>query len=100
MILCGQLFHGEHRHALDEIHTPETLRRQCSLGGATRGAVNLSLHPVHFRGMAYLAAYRGSEAAAEFQKILDHHRIVWNSPGRFRALVPQDRANCPRRKFG
>jgi hypothetical protein len=32
------------------------------------------------RGEAYLAAHHGSEAAAEFQKILDHRGIVLNSP--------------------
>jgi len=38
------------------------------------------VYPVYVRGLAYLAAHQGSEAAAEFQKILDHRRIVWNSP--------------------
>lgn len=32
------------------------------------------------RGEAYLAAHQGNEAAAEFQKILDHRGIVINSP--------------------
>jgi eukaryotic-like serine/threonine-protein kinase len=38
------------------------------------------LYPVFVRGEAYLAAHQGSQAAAEFQKILDHRGIVWNSP--------------------
>jgi pentatricopeptide repeat protein len=38
------------------------------------------LYPVLIRGEAYLAAHQGSEAAAEFQKILDHRGIVGNSP--------------------
>jgi eukaryotic-like serine/threonine-protein kinase len=38
------------------------------------------LYPVFIRGEAYLAAHQGSNAAAEFQKILDHRGIVWNSP--------------------
>jgi hypothetical protein len=46
----------------------------------TSGAVNLSLHAVYVRGVAYLSAHRGSEGAAELQKILDHPGIVWNSP--------------------
>ena len=29
---------------------------------------------------AYLAAHKGSEAAAEFQKILDHRGLVLNQP--------------------
>jgi tetratricopeptide (TPR) repeat protein len=32
------------------------------------------------RGESYLAAYQGREAAAEFQKILDHRGIVLNEP--------------------
>jgi tetratricopeptide (TPR) repeat protein len=38
------------------------------------------LYPVFVRGEAYLAAHRGNEAAAEFQKILDHRGIVVNDP--------------------
>ena len=36
------------------------------------------LYPTYIRGQAYLAAGQGKEAAAEFQKILDHSGIVWN----------------------
>ena len=40
---------------------------------------NLScLYHTYIRGEAYLAAGEGKEAAAEFQKILDHSGIVWN----------------------
>jgi eukaryotic-like serine/threonine-protein kinase len=40
---------------------------------------NLScLYPTYLRGEAYLVARQGREAAAEFQKILDHSGIVWN----------------------
>jgi eukaryotic-like serine/threonine-protein kinase len=39
-----------------------------------------SLYPVYVRGEAYLAAHQGSEAAVEFQKILDHRGIVLNDP--------------------
>jgi len=38
------------------------------------------LYPVFVRGDAYLSAHQGSQAAAEFQKILDHRGIVVNSP--------------------
>ena len=40
----------------------------------------LSLYAVYVRGEAYLAAHRGSDASAEFQKILDHRSIVLNEP--------------------
>jgi len=39
-----------------------------------------NLYPVYVRGEAYLAAHQGSEAAAEFRKILDHRGIVLNEP--------------------
>jgi eukaryotic-like serine/threonine-protein kinase len=39
-----------------------------------------SLGPAYVRGEAYLAARKGNEAAAEFQKILDHRGIVLNAP--------------------
>jgi eukaryotic-like serine/threonine-protein kinase len=39
-----------------------------------------NLYPVYVRGEAYLAAHQGSEAEAEFQKILDHRGIVLNEP--------------------
>jgi tetratricopeptide (TPR) repeat protein len=39
-----------------------------------------ALYPVYVRGEAYLAARQGAEAAAEFQKILDHRGIVASDP--------------------
>ncbi len=36
------------------------------------------LYPTYIRGQAYLTAKQGKEAAAEFQKIIDHSGIVWN----------------------
>ena len=36
------------------------------------------LYPTYIRGQAYLSAGQGKEAAAEFQKILDHSGMVWN----------------------
>jgi Tfp pilus assembly protein PilF len=38
------------------------------------------MYPVFVRGEAYLSARQGSEAATEFQKILDHSGIVVNQP--------------------
>jgi eukaryotic-like serine/threonine-protein kinase len=38
------------------------------------------LFPAYLRGEVYIAAHSGSEAAAEFQKILDHRGIVGNDP--------------------
>jgi serine/threonine protein kinase/tetratricopeptide (TPR) repeat protein len=38
------------------------------------------LYPIYARGMAYLAARQPTEAAAEFQRILDHRSIVLVDP--------------------
>jgi tetratricopeptide (TPR) repeat protein len=47
--------------------------------GQIQFVLNIScLYPTYIRGQAYLAANQGKEAAAEFQKILDHTGIVWN----------------------
>jgi predicted Zn-dependent protease len=47
--------------------------------GAPRSAFG-ALYPIYVRGEAYLAAHQGSEAATEFQKILDHRGIVVSDP--------------------
>jgi eukaryotic-like serine/threonine-protein kinase len=47
--------------------------------GAIRFVSNIScLYHTYIRGEAYLGAGQGTQAAAEFQKILDHSGIVWN----------------------
>jgi len=43
--------------------------------GAAQG-----LFPIYIRGLAYLQAKRGAEAAAEFQKIADHRGIAPTAP--------------------
>ena len=68
-----------------------------------------TLYPVYVRGVAYLAARRGREAAAEFQKILDHRGIVLSDPigalaqmqlGRAYALAGEnDKAHTAYRDF-
>jgi uncharacterized protein YfaS (alpha-2-macroglobulin family) len=39
-----------------------------------------NLYSAYVRGLAYLAAHHGAEAAAEFQKILDHRGLVLCDP--------------------
>ena len=39
-----------------------------------------ALYPVFMRGNAYLAAGRGVEATAEFQRVLDHRGVVGSDP--------------------
>ncbi|MGA7918052.1 MAG: protein kinase, partial [Candidatus Acidiferrales bacterium] len=61
----------------------ETLRAALpyELGRTTYSSYGwTAMYPVFVRGEAYLALHQGSEAAAEFQKILDHRGIVLNEP--------------------
>jgi tetratricopeptide (TPR) repeat protein len=50
--------------------------------GTTTSSPNewTAMYPVYVRGESYLAARQASEAAAEFQKIIDHRGIVVNEP--------------------
>jgi eukaryotic-like serine/threonine-protein kinase len=58
---------------------PTEMGSAMELGRSPFGRVAIScLYPVYLRGQAYLAAGKGSAAAAEFTKILDHIGIVWN----------------------
>ncbi len=50
-----------------------------------------AMYPVYVRGEAFLKAKRASEAAGEFQKILDHRGVVINGP-----LVPMARLSLAR----
>jgi hypothetical protein len=53
-----------------------------------------ALYPVYARGEAYLAARKGKEAGAEFQKILDHRGVVVNQPIGALAHLQIGRANA------
>ena len=55
-----------------------------------------NLYPIYFRAEAYLAAKRDSEAAAEFQRILDHPGIVFADPVGVMARLGLARARAAR----
>jgi tetratricopeptide (TPR) repeat protein len=66
------------QHALELLQTaaPHELGIPPSAVSGLFGA----LYPIYVRGQAYLALNKPSEAAAEFQKILDHRGIVTDDP--------------------
>ena len=49
------------------------------LGMLSGSAPNSCLYPVYVRAETYLTAQQGPAAVAEFQKILDHGGLLWNS---------------------
>ena len=50
------------------------------LGTPGNSEFSLDLYPVYVRGKALLTLHQGSEAAAEFQKILDWPGVVQSGP--------------------
>ena len=70
-----------HRAPLDAI---ERLQRALPYDFALPGTAFFAkfggLYPAYVRGQAYLEARQGREAAAEFQKVLDHRGIVYADP--------------------
>ena len=65
---------GNSSEALEAIQTAAPYELATGIG------FPVELYPVYVRGLAYLAERKGSEAAAEFQKIIDHRGIVINNP--------------------
>jgi serine/threonine protein kinase/Tfp pilus assembly protein PilF len=72
------LNHGEPAKAIEalQVAIPHELGVPLSWYNGTFGA----LYPIYVRGEAYLALHQGAEAAAEFQRILDHRGIVASDP--------------------
>jgi hypothetical protein len=55
-------------------------RFDLALGGIGFNAHFGKLYPIYVRGLAFLAAEQPAEAAAEFQRIVDHRSIVLVDP--------------------
>jgi len=75
------LFALSQKAPLDAIERLQTaLPYDLAMPGTAFFAKFGGLYPVYVRGQAYLEAGRGREAAAEFQKVLDHRGIVLADP--------------------
>ncbi len=71
------LIHSNQQQAIDSLE----IAAPYELGLPAGGFYNWpNMYPLYVRGEAYLAAHKGSEAASEFQKILDHRGLVLNEP--------------------
>ena len=64
--------------AIESLQT--AARFDLALGGIGFNGFFGALYPIYVRGQAYLAAHRPADAAAEFQRILDHRSIVLVDP--------------------
>jgi eukaryotic-like serine/threonine-protein kinase len=72
------LNHGEPSKALEALQ----VAAQYELGVPLSwfDAAYGELYPIYMRGEGYLAAHQGREAAAEFQKIIDHPGLMGSDP--------------------
>ena len=73
--------HSEPPSAVELLQTAIPYERGAQIEGGSElllGAGNL--YPAYVRGLAYMTARRGREAASEFQRILDHRGIVISDP--------------------
>jgi tetratricopeptide (TPR) repeat protein len=90
--------------ALHRNHSSEAISRlQVSLPNLEYGQIAFLASPTclfvpYIRGQGYLAAGQGREAAAEFQKVLDHSGMVWNCWTGALARLGVARANALQRK--
>jgi len=70
------LIHGDPSKAIESLQVAAPYE----LGQIGISYFFASAYPIYARGQALLAAHKGAEAAAEFQKILDHKGVVFNEP--------------------
>ena len=70
---------GKTEDSVERLHT--TLRYELAVNGLNFNHYCLGgLHSAYVRGEALMVAHRYADAAAEFQKILDHRGIVGADP--------------------
>jgi hypothetical protein len=86
---CGFFF-----DQLEILRPTDPVALHAETARAPRQMIVSCLYPTYVRGEAFLAARQGAQAAAEFQKILDHSGIVWNCWTGALARLGMARANA------
>ncbi len=75
------LNHSQPSKAIELLQTAISYENGTPIEGGSEFLLGAgTLDSVYVRGLAYLAAHQGAEAAGEFQKILDHRGIVLSDP--------------------
>jgi eukaryotic-like serine/threonine-protein kinase len=72
-----ELSRGRANEAIQKLEPAE--RFDLGIPGSWAGFYG-NLYSPYVRGLAYLSAHKGPEAAAQFQTIVDHRQIVWSDP--------------------
>ena len=71
-----ELNHGKAQRAVEILQASSTYE----LGQPYPFQYLATMHPVYVRGQAYVKEGQGQQAAAEFQKLLDHRGVLINCP--------------------
>ena len=72
---------GQPSKAIEQLQTAISYEGGVPIEGGSEFLLGTgSFYPAYVRGLAYLAAHRGADTAAEFQKVLDHRGIVSCDP--------------------
>jgi len=79
---------GNAEGAIDQLQPVASIE----LGSPVTSSFTSCLYPIYVRGLAYLGAHRGREAAGEFEKIIEHRGLVANCPLGALALLQLGRA--------
>jgi tetratricopeptide (TPR) repeat protein len=75
------LNHNQPSKAVDLLQTAISYEGGTPIEGGSEFLLGTgSLYPTYVRGLGFVAAHQGAEAAAEFQKILNHRGIVISDP--------------------
>ena len=90
--LRGLIALNRHEPAKVTGEPPIAAPREFAVTACSFFALFGNLYPAYVRGAAYLAEHKGVEAAAEFQKILDHQGLVRLDPVRVMARLQLARA--------
>ena len=79
MAACDPRASGDGRRIIPRPRSVPWIPRWLSNSGESRFGPNPAcLYTAYLRGEAYLADQKGTAAATQFQKILDHDGVVWN----------------------
>jgi len=84
------LHRGEAAQALDALHDAD--RYELAMNGLSFFGFFGTLYPAYVRGLGFLSSHQEAEAAAEFQKLLDHPSVVFADPAAAVARIQIGRA--------
>jgi len=88
------------KHPAQALRALQTVESPMEYGMISFTSNSSCLYPTYIKAQAYLASGQATEAAAEFQKVIDHTGMVWNCATGALAHLGLARANTLESKDG